>query len=95
MTVEDRGAEETGEVAVEIETETGIEIETDDPTVARKDLVGTAEWKKARGKRPTTTGAYPGALRFRGILVLWGGPHWPPPETDTIVSRARNRRFLG
>ena len=41
--VEDRGVEETGEVAVEIETEIGIEIETDDPTVARKDLVGTAE----------------------------------------------------
>ena len=95
MTVEDRGAEETGEVAVEIETEIGIEIETDDPTVARKDLVGTAEWRKDRGRRPTITGAYPEASKLRGILELWGGPHWPLLETDTIVSRVRCRRFLG
>ena len=95
MTVEDRGAEETGEVAVEIETETGIEIETDDPTVVRKDLVGTAEWRKDRGTRPTTTGAYPEASKLRGILGLWGGPHWPLLEMDTIVSRVRYRRFPG
>ena len=43
MTVEDRGAEETDEVAVAIGTETGIETETDDLIVVRKDLVGTAE----------------------------------------------------
>ena len=95
MTVEDRGAGETGEVAVEIETEIGIEIETDDPTVARKDLVGTAEWKKDRGRRPKITGAYPEASKLRGILGLWGGPHWPPLETDMTANRARCRQFLG
>ena len=93
MTVEDRGAEETGEVAVETETEIGTEIETGEPNVVRKDLVGTAEWTKGRGTRSTTTGAYPEVLNLREILELWGGPHWPLLETDTIVSRDRYRRF--
>ena len=92
MTVEDRGAEETGEVAVETETEIGTEIETGDLNVDRKDLVGTAEWTKDRGTRSTTTGACPEVLNLHETLEAWGGPHWPPPGTDMTVNRDPYRR---